>query len=419
LPDLSGKVIVIKSDQEEARKCYENSLKTKRSVVMVIERPPVSNSPVELEALEEATLVESTPVDALPIGVMPVEGARREGRYHGASPTEEEPKEAMPDASVGATPMEEDSSNESLAENVQKERPRPEDNIVERQIRGKVFKLGRFLSQEEREEVVAVISRHLDAFAGTAADMPGIDPDFLCHRLTMDAKVRPVRQRRRKFNEERCLVVKEETQKLLSAGTIREIQYPKWLANVVLVKKVNGKWRMCVDFTDLNKACPKDSYPLPNIDALVDSASGCKMLSFLDAFSGYNQIKIYPRDESKTTFMMETCSYCYKVMPFGLKNAGATYQRLMDKVLAPMLGRNVQAYVDDMVVTSHERGQHVADLEELFATISKYRLKLNPEKCVFGVEGGKFLGFMLTERGIEANPDKCATIIAMRKKFSN
>jgi len=199
---------------------------------------------------------------------------------------------------------------------------------------------------------------------------------------------------------------------------MREIQYPEWLANVVLVNKTNGKWRMCVDFTDLNKACPKDSYPLPNIDKLVDSASGCKMLSFFDTFSGYNQIKMHPRDESKTTFMTETCSYCYKVMPFGLKNAGATYQRLMDKVLAPKLGRNVQAYVDDMVVTLHQRRQHAADLEELFATISKYRLKLNPEKCVFGVEAGKFLGFMLSERGIEANPDKCAAMIAMRSPTS-
>jgi len=167
----------------------------------------------------------------------------------------------------------------------------------------------------------------------------------------------------------------------LRAGHIREIQYPEWLANVVLVKKANGKWRMCVDFTDLNKACPKDSYPLPSIDALVDSASGNKVLSFLDAFSGYNQIKMHPRDESKTAFMTETNSYCYKVMPFGLKNAGATYQRLMDKVLAPMLGRNVYAYVDDMVVASRDKTQHVADLEELFVTISKYRLKLNPEKC--------------------------------------
>ena len=131
----------------------------------------------------------------------------------------------------------------------------------------------------------------------------------------------------------------------MSGGHIREIQYPEWLANVVLMKKANGKWRMCVDFTDLNKAFTKDFYPLPSIDALVDSASGCKMLSFLDAFSGYNQIKIHTRDECKAAFMTELSCYCYTVMPFGLKNAGATYQRLMDSVLALMIGRNVQAYV--------------------------------------------------------------------------
>jgi len=107
---------------------------------------------------------------------------------------------------------------------------------------------------------------------------------------------------------------------------------------------------MCVDFTDLNKACPKDSYPLPSIDALVDSASKCRLFSFLDAFSGYNQIMMHPRDECKTAFMTELSCYCYKAMLFGLKNVGATYQRLMDRVLAPILGRNVQAYVDDMVV---------------------------------------------------------------------
>ena len=123
---------------------------------------------------------------------------------------------------------------------------------------------------------------------------------------------------------------------------------------------------MCVDFTDLNKACPKDSYPLPSIDAFVDSASGCRLLSFLDAFSGYNQICMHPRDESKTAFMTERSSYYYKVMPFGLKNTGATYQRLMDRILAPMIGRNVQAYVDDMVLTSKEGDQLVADLDELF-----------------------------------------------------
>jgi len=357
---------------------------------------------MEVEPLNEATPTESTPGEAAPVRATPKADAHTEERHDDASPVEE----ASPREHYKVTLPKEDS------------RDQPAANVVERQIGGKTFKLARLLSQEEQDEVAKVISRHLDAFAWSASDMSGIDPDFLCHHLSMDATVRPVQQRRRKFNEERRLVVKEETQKLLSVGHIWENQYPEWLANVVLVKKANGKWRMCVDFTDLNKACPKDSYPLPSIDAVVDSASGCEMLSFLDAFSGYNQIKMHPRDEGKTTFMTETCSYCYKVMPFGLKNAGTTYQRFMDKVLAPMLGRNVQAYVDDMVVASRDRRQHTTDLEELFATISKYRLKLNPEKCVFGVEAGKFLEFMLTDRGIEANPDKCATIIAMRSQTS-
>jgi len=151
----------------------------------------------------------------------------------------------------------------------------------------------------------------------------------------MEPQIRPIRQRRRKFNEEKRQAIKEETQKLLAAGHVREIQYPEWLANVVLVKKSSGKWRMCVDFTDLNKACPKDSYPLPSIDTLVDSASGCKLLSFLDAFSGYNQIKMQPMDEEKTALMTERSCYCYRVMPFGLKNAGATYQRLWTRCSHP------------------------------------------------------------------------------------
>ena len=229
LPDLNGKVIVIQSDQEEARKCYENSLKTKRGVFTVFERPPT----------------ESTPGEAAPAGETPRADTRIEERHDDASPVEG----ASPREHCKATPTKEDS------------RDQPAANMVEIQIGGKTFKLGRLLSQEERDEVAEVISRHLDAFAWSASDMPGIDPNFLCHHLSMDATVRPVRQRRRKFNEERRLVVKEETQKLLSVGHIREIQYPEWLANVVLVKKANGKWRMCVDFTDLNKACPKDSYP--------------------------------------------------------------------------------------------------------------------------------------------------------------
>ena len=131
-----------------------------------------------------------------------------------------------------------------------------------------------------------MIARHLDVFAWSSADMHGIDPDFLCHRLTMDSKVRPVVHMRRKFNEERRLIIKTETQKLLNADHIREIQYPKWLANVVLVQKANGKWRMCVEFTNLNKACLKDSYPLPSINFFCGQRPRLPTIEFLGCLIG-------------------------------------------------------------------------------------------------------------------------------------
>ena len=162
------------------------------------------------------------------------------------------------------------------------------------------------------------------------------------------------------------------------------------------MKKANGKWRMCVDFTDLNKACPKDSFPLLRIDQLVDSTASHKLLTFMDAFSGYNQIKMAEEDQEKTTFITSQWLYCYKVMPLRLKNAGATYQRLVNKMFNKQIGRNMEVYVDDMLVKSKEELAHLDDLRETFATLKQYQMKLNPGKCVFGVASGKFLGFMVS-----------------------
>nr|KYP54579.1 Retrovirus-related Pol polyprotein from transposon 17.6 [Cajanus cajan] len=181
-----------------------------------------------------------------------------------------------------------------------------------------------------------------------------------------------------------------------------------------MVRKPNGKWRMCTDYTNLNKACPKDAYPLPNIDRLVDGASGHKFLTFLDAYSGYNQIRMHPGDEEKTAFITDSTNYCYQVMPFGLKNAGATYQRLMNKVFRNQIGKNMEVYVDDMVVKSKDLDRHLSDLAKVFQQLRRHDMRLNPEKCVFGVSGGMFLGFMLSARGIAANPDKCQAIVGMR-----
>ena len=142
--------------------------------------------------------------------------------------------------------------------------------------------------------------------------------------------------------------------KLLTANFIREVYYSKWLANVNMVKKANGKWIMCVDFTDLNNTCPKDSFPLPRIDQLMDSTARHKILTFMDAFSGYNQIQMAEEDQKKTAFITNQGLYCYRVMPFGLKNAGATHQRLVNQMFSKQIGRNVEVYVDDMLIKSKE-----------------------------------------------------------------
>ena len=146
---------------------------------------------------------------------------------------------------------------------------------------------------------------------------------------------------------------------------------------------------MCVDFTDLNKACPKDSYPLPRIDQLVDSTTRHKLLSFIDAFSRYNQIRMDRVDQEKTSFVTSQGLFCYEMMPFGLKNVRATYQRLVNHMFRLQIGRNLEVYVDDMLVKSQDEGKHLDDMQETFDTLRQYHIKLNPSKCAFGVSSGK------------------------------
>ena len=181
----------------------------------------------------------------------------------------------------------------------------------------------------------------------------------------------------------------------------------------MLVKKANGKWRLCIDFTDINKACPKDSFPLPRIDLIVDATAGHELLSFMDAFSGYNQISMDPNDQEKTSFVTAQGTYCYRVMPFGLKNAGATYQRLVNRMFQKHIGTTMEVYIDDMLVKSTIADLHIAHLSETFQILRDYNMKLNPTKCAFGVSAGKFLGFIVNHRGIEANPDKIKALLDM------
>uniref|UniRef100_A0A2N9EBE5 Reverse transcriptase domain-containing protein n=1 Tax=Fagus sylvatica TaxID=28930 RepID=A0A2N9EBE5_FAGSY len=168
---------------------------------------------------------------------------------------------------------------------------------------------------------------------------------------------------------------------IIASRAIRELQYPTWLSNTVVVKKKNGKWRVCVDFTNLNQACPKDPFPLPKIDQLVDATVGQNRMSFLDAFQGYHQIALSIEDRKKTAFITPLGVYCYKVMSFGLKNASATYQQMVTKMFKDQIGRTVEIYIDDMVVKSKLSQNHLEDLTETFRTLRLHKLRLNASKC--------------------------------------
>lgn len=236
--------------------------------------------------------------------------------------------------------------------------------------------------------------------------MPGVPREFAEHHLNVDPKAKPIQQYLCRFNEERRKAIGEEVARLLAAGFIVEVFRPKWLANPVLVFKKNGTFRMCIDYTDLNRSCPKEPFALPRIDQIIDSVAGCERLCFLDAYSGYHQIKMAVEDQENTAFITPFGAFCYVSMPFGLKSAGATYQRCIQNCPCGQIGRNVHAYVDDIVVKTRRRETLLEALRETFDNLWVYLMKLNPTKCVFGVPAGNLLGFLVSERGIEANPDK-------------
>ncbi|KAL0402492.1 UNVERIFIED_CONTAM: Pro-Pol polyprotein [Sesamum latifolium] len=199
----------------------------------------------------------------------------------------------------------------------------------------KTTRIGSQMSKETKKEVVLCLQRNADIFAWTPQDLEGIDSKVIIHYLNIDPSIKPVKQEKRHFGPKNDKIIQAEVDKLMAAGQIEEIQFPKWLSNVVLVPKPGGKWRMCIDFRDLHKARPEDFYPLLRIDQLVDSTSCCELLSMMDASQGYHQIMLAPEDRKKVSFITSTGTFCYVAMPFGLKNAGATYQRLVDKIFRP------------------------------------------------------------------------------------
>ncbi|GJS67179.1 reverse transcriptase domain-containing protein [Tanacetum coccineum] len=242
------------------------------------------------------------------------------------------------------------------------------------------------LTAECRSGLIKILRKHADAFAWTPADMTEI-PRFVAeHELKTYPHIEPRVQRKRSIASDRRKVVKDEVAEWFRPEIVRKVRYPTWVANPVLVKKPDNSWRMCIDFKDLNKACPKYLYPLPEIDRKIESLMGFKYKCFLDAYKGYHQIQMAKKDEDKTAFHTDEGVFCYMKMPFGLKNARVTYQRLVDTIFEGKMGRNLEAYVDNMVIKSKTELEMIKDVEETLLTLKKVNMKLNPKKCSFGIE---------------------------------
>ena len=201
-------------------------------------------------------------------------------------------------------------------------------NIGTKEVRREV-KIGADLEESIKVRLIELLREYSDIFAWSYEDMPGLDTDIVVHRLPLKEGCSPVKQKLRRTHPEMSKKIKEEVQKQLDANFLKVINYPPWITNIMSVPKKDGKVRMCMDYRDLNRASPKDDFPLPHIDVLVDNTAHSKVFSFMDGFSGYNQIKMAPEDMEKTTFITPWGTFCYKVIAFGLKNAGATYQCAM------------------------------------------------------------------------------------------
>jgi hypothetical protein len=251
------------------------------------------------------------------------------------------------------------------------------------------------LDSSFREGLIKLLKEYKDCFAWDYSEMPGLDRSIVEHRLPIKPGFKPYKQPPRKIYKDEVLTdMKKEVERLIEANFIRPCRYAEWISNIVRVYKKNGKMRVCIDFRDLNRATPMDGYPMPVANLLVDAAAGHKVISFMDGNAEYNQIFMAVEDISKTAFRCPGHIGLFEwiVMTFGLKNAGATYQRAMNYIFHELIGKIVEIYIDDVVIKSLNHDSHLEDVKR---TIESTR------KSAFGVSARQFLGFLVHEGGIE------------------
>jgi hypothetical protein len=274
----------------------------------------------------------------------------------------------------------------------------------------KMVKLSKFLSVENKNKYTELLKKYKDVFAWSYEDLKTYDTSVIEHKIPLKPGVKPFKQKLRQFNPILLPVIEKEVKKLLDAKIIVPLRYSDWVANLVPVRKKNGEIRLCVDFRNLNKSSLKDNYPLPKMDHVLEKVVGATRMSMIDGFSGYNQIDVSEPDKEKTAFITPWGTFMYDKMPFGLMNAGATFQRAMDIAFVGERDKFVVIYLDDLTVFSKSDEDHIIHLKQTFEKCRRYGLSLNPKKSHFAMQEGKLLGHIVSRDGIRIDPKRVEAI---------
>eukprot|EP00253_Pinus_taeda_P028738 PITA_28738 len=276
---------------------------------------------------------------------------------------------------------------------------------------GKTLNINTNLAPDQEIKLVNLLQKYKGAFVWDYLDMKGIDPQLCTHHIYIEKDARPVRQPQRRLNPNLKEIVKAELQKLLDVNFIYPISDSKWVSPLVVVPKKNGKWRICMDYRELNKATQKDHFPLPFIDQVLDTLAGKNFFSFLDGFSGYNQIQIAPEDKDKTTFTCPWGMFAYRVLPFGLCNAPATFQRAVLNIFADLINDRLEVYMDEFTPYGEDFDPAPDTLEKVLQRCIATRLCLSHEKCYMMMTEGLILGHYISAAGIQVDPTKIQILL--------
>ncbi|KAL3701345.1 hypothetical protein R1sor_019367 [Riccia sorocarpa] len=263
--------------------------------------------------------------------------------------------------------------------------------------------------EEQKKGIIKLLKDYSRVFAWTYEDMKGVPPEICQHKIKLLPSAKPLVQRPYRMNHNYAETVKKEIEKLKEADFIYPVKEYDWLSPIVIVSKKNGKLRVCVDYRKLNEFTIKDHYLIPFIDDILDKVARREAYTFMDGYSGYNQVEIAPEDSKKIAFITPWGAYAYARMPFGLSNAPATFQRLVIDTFAKYIGDFMKAFLDDFTIYG-SADQHLQQLEKALIKCLENQISLNPEKCVFWVQSGVLLGHIICSEGILMDPGKVEKI---------